>query len=208
LILSEDCNPSDDDTLERVKARELLLKKTMGLHGKNLIDAARCGPNLEVVWTTNSFDQVLSHYKDWRDQAKDLMQGNDANLPFGRIDRHKISAAFMMAIIHVKPLRLISKEASKIALIKYLNHALAFKTAVSILAIFSQHDKRVGTSRTGQLKMAVFPEAKGPDYLEHAYRALAHASGGDSKQLTLPVLAHWMFYIENYWLMAETQKTK
>ncbi len=180
------------------------MKKTMGLHGKKLIDAAWCGPKLEVVWATNSFDQVLFHYKDWRDDAKDLMHSSDANLPFGRIDRHKISAAFMMAIIHVKPLRLISKEASKIALIKYLNHALAFKTAVSILGIFAQHDERVGTIKSGHLKMAVFPEAKGADYLAHAYRALAHASGGDCKQLTLPVLAHWMFYIEKYWLLTNS----
>lgn len=166
----------------------------MAHHGKQLIIEVSRRYGKEVRWQPNCFEQILTFYSQYRNDAKSLMTGDDQYHSFSRIDRHKISAAFIMAILHVKPLRWIDKEAPRSILEKYLNQILAFKTAVSILAIFVRHDA------TAPMPKAIFPSAKGADYLEHAYRALGHATGGDRLDLNLPLLAHWMFYIEQYWL--------
>lgn len=162
-------------------------------HGDSLIITIRQHAQREVVWTPQSCEQILHYYQQYRNDAKVLMKDDDPQRTFSRIDRHKIGAAFLMAILQVKPLRFTSPDAPRLAVEKYLNPILAFKTAVSILGIFLQHNQV-------PLPQATFPAARGAHYLEHAYRALAHASGGDRQELNLPLLAHWMFYIEQYWL--------
>lgn len=193
MILSEDCSPADDDTPARKTAREKLLKVTMAHLGQQLIIEAKNRHGREVKWAPNCFEQVLTFYTQYRNDAKSLMTGDDRQNSFARIDRHKISAAFIMAILHVKPLRFTGQDTPKSMLGRYLNQILAFKTAIAIMAIFARHDGN-------KLPKAIFPPAKGANYLEHAYLALGHASGGDKLALNLPLLAHWMFYIEQFWL--------
>lgn len=200
--LDEDCDPTADDTLERMKARDNLALSTMAKHAKILMNdiAAESGSIFRPI--PGSLQLVLEKYKEFRDQAEKLMKAEKNRHEFGRIDRHKLSAAFMMAILAVKPLRITNGASAQNSVEKNINQILAFKTAVSILAIFIKAENRIAGNSGFTLSKAVFPKANGVSYVEHAYSALFHASMGPSPILTLPVAAHWMFYIEKFWTCA------
>jgi hypothetical protein len=116
------------------------------------------------------------------------------------IDRHKIAAAFIMAILKVRPLKQkpgvqVTAEIDLLA-----NEVLAFHAGVRILGVFANNDVRMVQVAKKDWKIEYpTPKAKG-EYKHHAYRALRH--GMKEQKLNLPILAHWMFYIERYWQLA------
>lgn len=202
LTLFEKHPFSDDDKREHQIARIKLFRKTYIPVGNGLVAA-----HPKLAWTHDAPRQVLEQYKKVRDDAKLLMGGN---LPVGHllvIDRHKIAAAFIIATLDVLPLRLIGNQDAELEIETLANECLAFESAIRVLRIFANHDAA---------SMAGSPEAKAPglifpptedgiNYEHQAYRALRHARIQGGKNLDLPLLAHWMFYIEKYWRLASQQ---
>lgn len=160
-------------------------------------------------WKRGGLEDVLDEYRRCRDEVKLLMGTHRVKsvIPPHRdgppaheilIDRHKISASFLMAIVRVGPLHLhndgkVSLEGELLA-----NEILAFRTALRILGVFARMDVRVGITKVNLMETVVYPVPSDgkSTYLHHAYRAIRHAN--KKGKLSLPVLANWMFYIQKY----------
>lgn len=196
---------TDDDTPEHQVARIALIKNTLIPVGNGLISLC---PNM--CWALNATPTVLDCYKKIRDDAKMLMDANQYRDHIMVIDRHKIAAAMIIAILEVEPLRLVNNLDAELVNERYANEILAFKTAVRILRIFSNHDAALRTGNAqAKSNLPVFPRPQGGvTYEHHAYRALRHARKQGKEHLNLPLLANWMFYIEKYWCIAEELAAK
>lgn len=186
---------SEDDRPQRESARVKLLVTQMGPVGKELISAF---PNLE--WKAVDLLEVLNQYKILRNQAESLMKRYDDPGHLLVIDRHKVGAAFILAILDVGPLKLKDGCAAQLEGEHLANAILAFRTAVRIVATFARLQGRHTSDQVliERWKRPVeFPTPKnGNSYRHHAYRALHHCH--QQKKLNLPLLANWLFIIEQY----------
>ncbi len=197
MTLPENHSFDNDDTLARDEARVRLIEKIIYPVGCWLIDEF---PALR--WQADSLPMLLVEYKVFRNEARRLMDGYQNMGHLLMIDRHKIAAAFIMAILKVRPLQVVAGESSNLEISLLANEILAFQSGVRILGAFAKHN---ATSSSKFLDINYpKPQADGA-YKHHAYRALRH--GFRENKLNLPLLAHWMFYIEKYWELAQTQST-
>ncbi|MFA7242465.1 MAG: hypothetical protein WC091_20340 [Sulfuricellaceae bacterium] len=151
-----------------------------------------------LAWNVAAIGKVIDLYKAYRDEAEALMRNLQDPGHALLIDRHKIGASFIMAIIEAEPLAIKdgALPAHEGELLR--NEVLAFRTAVRILAGFNKHDARLkGISAPHWSSPVVYPPTKdSKPYKHHAYRALYHAR--KQKRLNLPILANWLFLIEQY----------
>ena len=167
----------------------------LGPVGKDLITAF---PRLE--WCAADLKAVLDQYKKLRDQAESLMKSYGGPGHLLVIDRHKVGAAFILAILKVGPLKLKNGEKPTLEGENLANAVLAFRTAIRIVATFA---KMEGRTRPDPIlasrwrRSVVFPVPRdGKAYRHHAYRALHHSYR--QNKLNLPMLANWLFIIEQY----------
>jgi len=198
--LSEGHSSTQDDRPDQANARIHLLVKEMGPIGQQLV---RDFPRFS--WRADNLRRVLERYRFFRDEAECLMSGGVAP-PDHRlvIDRHKIGAAFILAVMDVEPIRGPSPQLEGERLI---NAALAFRTAVRIVAAFARLEERKAAGHYVKWGRTIcFPRTNdGLSYKHHAYRALFH--GFTQRKLNLPILAHWLFVIEQYHNLACSQAT-
>lgn len=194
-ILPEGWPIAEDDRPQREAARVRLLVTQLGPIGRALIDAF---PNLH--WRAADLKAVLDRYQTLRDEAETLMNGYDEPGHLHVIDRHKIGAAFILAVLDVAPLKLKPDCQATLEGERLANAALAFRTAVRIVGAFARLE---GRKKPDPLLLArwqraiVYPAPRdGNAFLHHAYRALHH--GYRQKKLNLPLLAIWLFIIEQY----------
>lgn len=184
-----------DDRPERANARVLLLVKQMGPVGQQLLQEF---PGFS--WKSSDLQRVLERYKHFRDEAERLMTGAIPPDHLLVIDRHKIGAAFILAILDVEPLKGPYPSPSQLEGERLINAILAFRTAVRIVGAFARLEARETSDSKMELKWKVpvkFPVTNdGIHYKHHAYRALFH--GHRQRKLNLPILAHWLFVIEQY----------
>lgn len=182
-----------DDRSGRDAARVRILQEEMVPVGVELTETF---PNLD--WNHAAFGKLIDLYKKYRDEAEFLMKNLQDPGHALIIDRHKIGASFIMAILEAKPLGIKggSEPTHEGELLR--NEVLAFRTAVRILAGFNKHEARMkGTSSAHWSSPVVYPPTKdSKPFKHHAYRALHHAR--KQERLNLPVLANWLFLIEQY----------
>lgn len=193
LFMSPEAPNKFDDRPGRERARYLLLKTEMI---PVIAELTKTFPRLHLNVT--ALDGLIDLYKKYRDEAEALMKNLHDPGHALLIDRHKIGASFIMAIIEAEPLA-IKNGASPTHEGELLrNEALAFRTAVRILAGFNKHEARQkGITAPQWTSPIAYPPTKDKKpYRHHAYRALYHARL--QKKLNLPVLANWLFYIEQY----------
>lgn len=184
-----------DDTVSRIEARVRLIEKIVYPVAKWIIDAC---PTLQ--WDASSSLALLNEYKKLRNEAQKLMRGYRDPGHLLMIDRHKIAAAFIMAIVKARPLKPRAGSKPKMEIALLANEILAFQAGVRILGAFAYNDASMQQVAKKDWPIEYpTPKAKG-EYKHHAYRALRH--GMQEQKLNLPILAHWMFYIEKYWQLA------
>lgn len=146
--------------------------------------------------------KLMWRYKAWRDTAERGMTGPGVSGKTGhllRIDRHKIAAAFLLAILDARPLKLkrghsITRKGEAL-----VNHSLAFRVAVRILRTYAIHEARVQNDSTAlrRWEKFCFPRTRDNlDYREHAALAVFHAEQNNA--LNLPVVANWLFVLEQH----------
>ncbi len=185
----------DDDRPQREAARVKLIVTQLGPIGKELIQNF---PSLH--WTADDLKKVLDRYKALRDEAEALMKGQDGHCHFFVIDRHKVGAAFILAILDVGPLKIRDGHQETLEGERLANAILAFRTAVRIVSSFARSQGRVAADAALSERWrrpVVFPVPRdGKSYRHHSYRALHHAYR--QKKLNLPLLANWLFTIEQY----------
>ncbi len=184
-----------DDTPERRSARIELFKTTLLPIGNALIAAYP-----KTMRWAYYLDDVIKQYQNIRDDAKRVMNGFGDHGHLVIIDRHKIAAAMLMATLDVAPLRIINNQNAETEGELLANEILAFKSAVRVLGEFSRHDAATSVDKPSITKAVFPPVQEGISYQYHAYRALHHARCQGKERLNLPLLAHWMFYIEQYWV--------
>ncbi|WP_338844998.1 hypothetical protein V8J88_15030 [Massilia sp. W12] len=205
----ENISPYEDDSAQRSAARIALLKNAFEPSAKTLMNDLQRESGETWSLEKTAVHGILDSYVEYRDQAKRLMhpkdEANSKPLMYYRIDRHKIAAAFLLAILRHRPLRPPTGHNFRFMLQQYANEILAFKTAIRVLAIYAQHDAR--KQQQIQLAVPIYPNSNGVAYVEHAYRALRHANHHMPEKLTLPIVAHWMFYIEKFWHVGKLSKS-
>ncbi len=198
MTLPENYSFDHDDTPERVDARVRLIEKIIHPVGCLLMDEF---PALH--WQAGSLTQLLREYKQLRNEAKKLMDGYQDMGHLLMIDRHKIAAAFIIAILKVRPLQVRADATpAKLEIGLLANEILAFQSGVRILGAFARHSAKAPAKL---LDIHYPPPQADGAYKHHAYRALRH--GFREKKLNLPLLAHWMFYIEKYWELVFSQQS-
>lgn len=120
------------------------------------------------------------------------------------VDRHKQAALMLVAVLQAEPLDLTDagkklRDDKLFPILDMPNEILAFKAAIRVLGFFAgQAD---GAKPGTQIPAAPTypPTVDGDGYEFHAYRALRFARQKYRGDHALHALAHWMFYIENYW---------
>lgn len=147
-------------------------------------------------------EQVLDLYRQHRDKAAALMRNYHEPGHLLVLDRHKIGAAFMLAILEAEPLQLCDDQKPQCEGEHLANAVTAFRTAVRIIVGFARHQAR----KEGNQQMLArwnapltYPQPRMGvlgDFRHHAYRAIHHAHSQGA--LNLPVVAHWLFVIEQY----------
>lgn len=197
MTLPENYSFDHDDTPERVDARVRLIEKIIHPVGCMLMNEF---PALH--WQAGSLTQLLQQYKQFRNEARKSMDGYTDMGHLLMIDRHKIAAAFIMAILKVRPLQMrTNAQPEKLEIGLLANEILAFQSGIRILGAFSRHSDKAPT----KLLDIHYPQPQADGaYKHHAYRALRH--GFRENKLNLPLLAHWMFYIEKYWELVLLQQ--
>lgn len=185
----------DDDRPEREAARVRLLVTQLGPVGKELIAAF---PSLH--WKAVDLKTVLDKYKVLRNEVEKSMRGYDEPSHLHVIDRHKIGAAFILAILEVGPLKLKDGYTAQFEGERLANAVLAFRTAGRILGAFARLEGRKKPDPallTRWQRPLSYPAPRdNKPFRHHAYRALHH--GHREGRLNLPMLAIWLFIIEHY----------
>ncbi|MEN9868336.1 MAG: hypothetical protein RL748_3926, partial [Pseudomonadota bacterium] len=134
MILPENHLFDSDDTPERKEARFRLIEKIVHPVGCWLIDEF---PALR--WKAGSLPLLLVEYVKFRNEARRLMDTYQNMGHLLMIDRHKIAAAFILAILKVRPLQLTSDEPVNLEIALLANEVLAFQSGVRILGAFAKH---------------------------------------------------------------------
>lgn len=167
----------------------------MGPIGNDLIENF---PSLN--WKASDLKAVLEKYKEHRNSAEKAMGRYDDPGHLHVIDRHKVGAAFMLAILEVAPLRLQPGCSERLEGERVANAKLAFQTAVRIIGAFARLEARKNDDNDALNRWnrpVTYPRPRdGKDFRHHAYRALHH--GHRQGRLNLPLLAMWLFTIEQY----------
>lgn len=175
----------------------------MGPIGKDLIANF---PSLG--WKASDLKEVLEKYREHRNSAEAAMGRYDDPGHLHVIDRHKVGAAFMLAILEVAPLRLKPGHSERLEGERLANARLAFQTAVRIIGAFARLEARKSNDDTSLTRWncsVVYPRPRdGKDFRHHAYRALHHSHR--QGRLNLPLLATWLFTIEQYNNCANTPR--
>lgn len=197
--IREDYSRDEDDRPEREAGRVSLVRDAVIPLVKQSLDAFDCFNIPE----SKCFNTLLYRYKFWRDTAERGMTGAGVGGQTGhllRIDRHKISAAILLAVLDARPLQLKPGQSIKRKGEALANHNLAFRSAIRILKFYAIHEA-VDHNDSEKLKLWTLdfclPTTRdGLDYREHAALALFHAQ--QNNLLNLPIVANWLFMLEQY----------
>lgn len=198
----EDVTLSQDDEPEKVIARaKLICTQLMPVAGALVATSQTLEPP-----KSDSLKCVLWKYKHWRDTAERGMTGAGVGGKTGhqvQIDRHKVAAAFLLAIIDAHPITAKPGMPRTTKLDVVANFTLAFRTAINVLRVFGSHKAKIDADPVMQsvwgVKMGfIYPPTRdGRDYREHATLALYHAHQ-NNRALNLPVISNWLFTLEQY----------
>ena len=153
----------------------------------------------------NKYHAVLEHCKVW-------YMENDKETA-RRLDRHKVAAAFMIAIIQTKPICLTDQVYCTNAKRFTFNESVAMKTAFSILRAFlltrikkgelisscddSKYYPIIESYFSDSLNEFIYPAVNhDDDYSRNLALALSYC--GEDAQLNILILANILFLIEAY----------
>lgn len=117
------------------------------------------------------------------------------------IDRHKIAAAFTMAIMNSKPMEYNAGTLEQSSLARLANETLAFLTAVKIIHDFliTRFKNNPDMAKKIANSVVAFPPANDHLYPIHAYKALFNAGHAGLNSF---VLANLYFLVESYQLQS------
>lgn len=202
----ENVSPSQDDVSEKVIARAKLIDtQLMPIAGDLVAMSSRLEPP-----KSDGLKSVLRHYKRWRDTAERGMTGAGVSGKTGhqiQIDRHKVAAAFLLAIIDAHPITAKHGMPRMTKLEMTANFTLAFRTAIRILRVFGAYKAKVKDDAKmrkvwdGSKRFIYPPTGDGRDYREHATLALFHAHQ-NGNALNLQVISNWLFTLEQFHILS------
>lgn len=206
----EDITLSQDDEPGKIVARaKLICTQLMPVAGA-LVATSRV---LEPP-KSDSLKRVLYNYKQWRNTAERGMTGAGVGGKLShqvQIDRHKVAAAFLLAIIDAHPITAKPGMPRTTKLDVVANFTLAFRTAINILRVFGSYKAKVDSDAAMQkiwaskTRFQYPPTRDGRNYHEHATLALYHAHQ-NNHTLNLPVISNWLFTLEQYHISAAKEQ--
>lgn len=177
--------------MDKEKYRELLVRVVQPI-GDEL-----CSASSQVNWISDWENRLYFAYETHRNSAHQRMKHTVVGIG-GRIDRHKVGAALMLAVLQCRPLTAVSLTGTdEHECFEYIpNEVLAFKTGLQMVVEFSRTkaDKNHDVVRLNEISRSFqYPPADDGDYREHAYKALYYA-----QSLDIFILANLLFVLEAY----------
>jgi len=146
---------------------------------------------------------LYASYERWRTRAHQMMQHKFVGDGDGRIDRHKIAAAFMIAILETKPLGCPPDKKQTYPFLVWLaNEYLAFHVGIDLVVRFAKSDTNDAEIVSMLSEPFGIPKAIEGDYRLHSYRALYRLTE-EPTDSGLLLLANMLFLLESYNLLAK-----
>lgn len=161
-----------------------------------------------LLWKANWMEPLHSEYEKWRHVAHEVMGhavvGPDANGQ--RIDRHKVAAAFAMAILKIEPLSVKTNQEKTPYSLWLVSEMLAVGVAIEIVRRMLLADKDAFHGKLGS-ELSI-PATKEESYLLQTYKMLWLAkrdvANEKANETTLLMLANILFLLEAYNLSGES----
>ncbi len=163
--------------------------------GNTLIDR-----DSKLSWRKGWEQRLLDNYQTTRQCIHNDME-KESRVFTHLIDRHKIAAAFTMAIMNCKPMENSGGILKPSSLARLANEALAFLTAVKIIQDFLVKRFKNDPDMANKLANSaiIFPPANDHLYPVHAYKALFNAGHAGLNSF---ILANLYFLVESYQLQS------